>query len=306
MPRLPAQIRPLIARQEGLIGRDQALAAGMTVAQIRTRLDRDDWVTIHPEVYRSTEHELSTSVWVRAASLWAGSGSSVSGHTAAWWWGLTDQPPGLIEVTVPRAGHRRSRPQARVVRRNLPPNDRAVHRGVHVTGLALSALDGAVALGPAGAAMLDRALQRRLQLADLEAAHQRNLGANGSPAAGRLLHAAADGAAAISERLLLRLLRRSGLSGWKVNARVSIGGHVIRPDIAFLDEGVAVEVDGWAWHHEPDRFQRDRVRQNLLVGAGWIVLRFTWFDLTQRPEEVIDQIENAVRRRRSDSVPSTW
>lgn len=299
MTRFPAQIRPLIARQEGLISRAQAVAAGMTVTQIRTRLERDDWVTIHPEVYRSCEHELSPSVRVRAASLWAGDAGNLSGQTAAWWWGLTDHPPGMVEVTVPRALHRRPRPQVRVIRRDLAQNDRAIHRGVPVTGLALSALHGAVALGPAGAAMLDRALQRRVGLAELEAAHQRNLGAAGSPAAARLIMAAADGAAAISERLLIRLLKKSGISGWRVNPRVAVNGSVIRPDVAFLDEGIVVEVDGWAWHHTPDRFQRDRVRQNALVGAGWIVLRFTWFDLTSRPDEVIHQIENVVRHRRS-------
>jgi very-short-patch-repair endonuclease len=39
---------------------------------------------------------------------------------------------------------------------------------------------------------------------------------------------------------------------------------------------VAVEIDGFAFHHAPDRFQRDRTRQNALVGLGWTVLRFTW------------------------------
>jgi hypothetical protein len=55
---------------------------------------------------------------------------------------------------------------------------------------------------------------------------------------------------------------------------------------------LAIEVDGWAWHHDVERFRRDRQRQNALVLAGWTVLRFTWHDLTQRPGEVVAEIRS--------------
>jgi very-short-patch-repair endonuclease len=48
-----------------------------------------------------------------------------------------------------------------------------------------------------------------------------------------------------------------------------------------------IEVDGRAHHTTPDRFERDRERQNALVAAGWTVLRFTWRDLTTRPSAVV-------------------
>ena len=50
-----------------------------------------------------------------------------------------------------------------------------------------------------------------------------------------------------------------------------------------------------AWHHSPDRFQRDRRKQNDLVARGWTVLRFTWSDLTTRPEYVVRQVREALR-----------
>ena len=70
-------------------------------------------------------------------------------------------------------------------------------------------------------------------------------------------------------------------------------GHRVRT------ERLAIEIDGWAWHHSPDRFQRDRAKQNQLVGAGWTVLRFTWFDLTNRPDDVIRQVRAALDNARS-------
>lgn len=94
--------------------------------------------------------------------------------------------------------------------------------------------------------------------------------------------------------MFARILRRNGITGWQVNTRVIAGGSV--PDFRFDAERVIVEIDGWAWHHTPDRFQRDRARQNELILQGWTVLRFTWFDLTQRPAEVLSQVCRALGR----------
>lgn len=51
-----------------------------------------------------------------------------------------------------------------------------------------------------------------------------------------------------------------------------------------------------AHHTDVDRFQRDRSRQNTLVGLGWTVLRFTWADLVERPRYVIATIRRHVAR----------
>ena len=57
---------------------------------------------------------------------------------------------------------------------------------------------------------------------------------------------------------------------------------------------VAVEIDGWAWHVDQDRFANDRRKGNALVRAGWVVLRFTWHDLTKRPGYVMAEIRTAL------------
>ena len=52
----------------------------------------------------------------------------------------------------------------------------------------------------------------------------------------------------------------------------------------------AVEIDGWAHHTNVDVFRGDRHRQNLLVNHGWRVLRFTYHDLVDRPDQVLTEI----------------
>ena len=182
------------------------------------------------------------------------------------------------------------RPGVAVRRRDLPDADLVGVRDLWVTDLPLTVLEAAVALGQEGSALLDAALQRRVRFPAVYRAHCRNLGRRGAAAASRLLSVAADRAASHAERLQVRLLRAAGITGWELN--YPLGGYLI--DVAFPAQRVAIEVDGWAWHMTPDRFTRDRQRQNTLVNLGWTILRFTWHDLTTRPKEVIHEIHTAL------------
>jgi len=230
--------------------------------------------------------------------LWAGEGAVLSGHAAAWWWGLTPVEPTIVEVVLPRRRNPAPRPGVRVVRRDLVAADRATVRSAGVTGLPLSALFGAVALGDKGTPVLDRALQTRVSFADVRAAHYRTLGIRGSTRAGDLLRAAADRSAAASERLFIRQLKDAGIRGFLVNYPWKPADPSTTVDIAFVRERLAIEIDGWAWHSAPDRFARDRRKQNEMTQAGWTVLRFTWLDLTTRQAEVIRDVRRALQRAR--------
>lgn len=177
-------------------------------------------------------------------------------------------------------------------RRDLATADHIPLRLLRVTDLPLTVLAAAICLGSDGSALLDRALQRHVRFPAVYRAHCRNLGCAGSAATYRLLAAAADRAASQAERLLVRLLRGHGISGWRVGYRH--GPFVI--DLAFPAERVAGEIDGWAWHVDAERFAADRRRQNALVNAGWTVLRFTWADLENRGPRVVAEIRAALRR----------
>lgn len=230
----------VIAGQHGVISRGQAGSCGVSDATIRTRLSHGDWLRVLPGVFRVVQVPTSAAGRVYAASLWAGPGAVVSGAAAAWWWELTGQEPRTVEVCVPRHRQLRSRPGVVVVRRALPAENQATVRRVRVAGQAFAALFGAVAFGPSGRAILDRAL------------------------------------------------------GWVVNRAERLAGRPVTPDFRLARARLVVEIDGWAFHTDPDRFEHDRARQNLLVGAGYRVLRFTWAQLTERPDWVVDQVRGVL------------
>ncbi len=278
-----------LRRHDGVITLAQACTAGLSRQSINRRVRVGLWVQCSRGVYFVDDRPFTDEARVRAA-VWAfGEGAAASGLAAAWWHGLTQFAPRVVEVTVPRDASGRKRPGARVRRRDLAPADVVQRRGLRVTALPLTAIEAAVR-GRGQTQVMDKALQREASLRDLWTAHLRNKGRYGSPAARILLQSAADGSQSAAERLLLKLLKDAGLTGWRANYRV--GRYKV--DVAFVRARVAIEVDGWAFHVDQEDFQNDRVRQNDIALRGWQVLRFTWLDLTEYPERVIATIRAAI------------
>jgi very-short-patch-repair endonuclease len=289
-------IEELVNSLDGVVTLDEALRGGLTLRQVQHRVSTGRWIKLHPGVYLVGWGEPDQRASTRAAVAWAGTGAVASGLTAAWWWRLRDWAPAVAEVTVPRSRSRCCPPEVVARRRNLDPVNLVVVRGLPVTALPLTVLDAAAALGnDSGRPLVDRALQRRVSFGELHAAYCRSFGRHGSPWLGRVLRQAADGACSQAERVMHRLLREARIDGWVTNHLVVLSGIEYWIDVAFVDRRLAVEVDGWAWHSDLDRFAHDRRRQNALVLAGWTVLRFTWHDLMSLPDVVVAQIRMALR-----------
>ena len=287
---VPVSIERIVQRQAGVIGFHQAVQAGMSTRTVQRRVAGGAWRELLPLVYLVSGHRRTDEVWTRAAWLWAGGAPAVvTGLAAAHWHGMLDAAPALVEITVPRATHRNAPAGVALRRSDLPAVDLVERRGLLVADAPLAALDAAIAL-PDGSAFLDRALQKHIPFLNLYDCYCRNLGRRGWSQARQLITAAADRADSAAERILKRLLREAGITGW-------VFGHPFGPhllDLAFPDQRVAIEVDGWAWHVDVDRFRADRRKGNELTRAGWILLRFTWHDLVTRPAEVVAEIRHAL------------
>ena len=95
-----------------------------------------------------------------------------------------------------------------------------------------------------------------------------------------------------AEREAHRLLRRSGIRGWRGNQPVA--GYWV--DILFPARRLVIEIDGWRVHGDRGAFESDRRRRNELVLAGYTVLNFTWRQLVDDPEWVITVVRTALVR----------
>lgn len=277
---------------DGVITLVQAKQAGLSQDAVNRMVRAGRWLRCSRGVYFADDRPFTDAARVRAAVWSLGPAATASGLAAAWWHGVTKYPPEQVEVTVPKVSNHRRRPGTRIRRRDLWPADVVERRGLRMTSLALTVVEAAARRG-GGAKLMDTALQRHVELRDLWRAHLHNKGRHGSPAARRLLIAADDGARSAAERLLAKLLRSAGITGWQANLRV--GRYVV--DVVFPWAKIAIETDGWAFHSDQEDFQHDRVKQNELSLLGWQVLRFTWLDLTEYPQRVISEIRFALSSR---------
>lgn len=282
-------LNDLLRKQDGVITLEQACASGLSLAAVQRRVQSGDWMRCSRGVYFVDDRPFTSAARIRAAVWGYGERATASGLTAAWWHGLTRFAPDIVEVTMPRTGHGRCHEKTRLRRRDLDPSDVSSVRGLRVTARPITILEASIGR-PGGIELMDGALQRGVELRELWRAHLRNKGRYGSPAARALLQAAGDGARSAAERLLVKLLRDAGITGWRSNHPV--GGYKV--DVAFPAEQIAVETDGWAFHSDSDVFQVDRKRQNDISLLGWQVLRFTWLDLTEYPQRVIAVIRRAI------------
>jgi len=67
---------------------------------------------------------------------------------------------------------------------------------------------------------------------------------------------------------------------------IALPDRDVRPDLTDVDLGIVLEADSFAWHGDRAALDRDAHRYNLLVVAGWLVLRFSWEQVMLRSEEV--------------------
>jgi very-short-patch-repair endonuclease len=95
-----------------------------------------------------------------------------------------------------------------------------------------------------------------------------------------------------AEERLLALLRKARLPAPDVNER--LGPHEV--DFVWREAGLAVEVDGFAFHGDRAAFEADRRRDAELAARGFNVIRVTWRQIVDEPEATLVRIGQALAR----------
>lgn len=275
-----------ILRAEGVLVRSRhPQVAGI----MRPLVQQGALVRVLPGVYSAAAQ--STDVRTRIVALMAHDPDAVLTEAAAA--SVSFWPPLSVgAVTCAVRCRRVPQPGYRFVRRTIPPELVVERAGLRYTAPALTALD---LCDSVGGDAIDRVLRvRQATLGQLHRAMELTAARVGNPARRRLLLDSRDEPWSAAERLLHRLLRSAGITGWAANQAVLVDGATYYPDAVFRRLRLIIEVDGRKFHSEADVFESDRWRQNLLILDGWCVLRFTWRMLEERPEEVVAIIRRAL------------
>ena len=277
--------------QSGLFTARQAVDAGASPAQVRRRRQTGRWITVVGDAL--APHKLDVDAWIRAQGIaltWPD--GVVALTSAAEVHGFPVPRDGPAHVIVPR----RTRRREGVVTHELTLDaGEVVQVGrALVTSRQRTLFDciGRLATDAAERLVAWAVTREVIAPEQLRRAVDARPGSWGNAARRQALADISDGTLSAAERRLHLILSRAGITGWRFDQKIhDSAGLVGRADVLFEHERLVVEVDGWA-HHGREQFQRDRTRQNRLVAAGYTVLRFTWADLTERPDVVARQIRS--------------
>jgi very-short-patch-repair endonuclease/predicted transcriptional regulator of viral defense system len=302
-----ACIDEIAARQHGVVTRKQLLAAGLTARMIFRRVERQRLLPAHRGVYR-VGPVVSPYAREMAAALACGRGAVVSGWSASAVWQLPPPPAALARVTREMAAcvfvttegrDCGRRPGIRLRRVGVLHPSEATHRhGVPVTTAARTLLDIAADLTRLGLTRdLEQAVghaqrERLTTAAELESLLERHPTRTGAPLLRRALSAEAAVTRSQAEEQVLTLIRSARLPSPRVH--VMVAGHMV--DFYWPAQRLVVEVDGFRYHAQRDRFEHDRARDLDLGANGFTVIRLTWRQVTTESGAVIGQIALALGR----------
>ena len=240
---LVADLESVLRIQDGVIRRDQALAAGLSESAVNGLVNRKCWVRLLPRVYSATTGDVGIRARIRATWLWAGEDSVIGGTAAAWWWGLTDVEPTRIEVVVPPSRRMTRQPGVDLLRGVRTRHEVVLHDRIAVTTPAATCLR----LSRVGAPdLLDVALRGGLRQTALHQALALGFRRRGQVRARVACADVADNPWSNPERALHSMFRDAGVRGWTGNPPVLAGGRLWYPDVLVEEVGLVIEVDGRA------------------------------------------------------------
>jgi very-short-patch-repair endonuclease len=91
----------------------------------------------------------------------------------------------------------------------------------------------------------------------------------------------------------LQLFRSSGLPTPQTNVHI----EGIEVDFLFPEARLIIEVDGDRYHATRFARRNDAAKQARLEAAGYRVIRLTWHQVTEQPEQTVARISNALSAR---------
>lgn len=285
--------------QHGVVSRSQLYALGVTTSMVRRRLATGEWEKLSSKTVRLSGSGHTPEQDLLALWLTAGPSAVASHQSAAWLWRFADVPP-VHAVTLPRGASGRA-VNGRVHRPQEFPSHVVTLRNIPCTDPLRTIVDAAAVVSPEELdGIIDRALASQvvcMEAIERELERRARQGCGGVKALRAAMswrHSAGVAQPSVLESRALRLLHRGGIKPLAVEAKTG-EDLSYRLDI-LLRPGLALEVDGYAYHNSADRAADDARRRNRLHLSGTDVLVYTWRDINYDGHRVIAEVRSALAR----------
>lgn len=301
---LPPGLVRWLAERGGGASRAQLLARGSTSVDLARylrhgvlrRVRRGYYAMVSPDALDGWEgarhHHLTAAASLSGPDVVAGL------RTGSLVWGLpVSAIPTIPEFVRPPGTTRIA--GARVVLSQLDPADVVRHQGIWVTSLVRTVVDVALDLTvPESLITLDAAARSGVgQYLLLEHLSTRGPVRHLRRAQTALQWIDPHVESPLESRCRGELLL-DAVPPPACNLPLRMGGREIRPDLLWLELGIAVEVDGRGKYDEPEVLWREKRRQEWMeFELGLIVLRFTYAEIAGDPRECSRRWRAAQARR---------
>lgn len=293
-----AAVGELAERQYGLITWAQARDLGLSRRQVQHRVTSGTWQRVRPRVYIVRGAPRSWPQSVLSAVLAAPEPAYASHRTAARLWRLPIEPGDRIEITT-------------LIERQVRIDGVRSHRSgswderdvafvgrIPTTSAARTLADLSSALTEAelGAALDEGMRKGALSLSAMHAVAQRfGIAPGRSPKTMVAVLAKRipgyDPGDSELETHVWEVIHDAGLPLPRRRHPIRVDGRRYVIDLAYPEQRIAIEVDGFGVHGPRTAFDQDRARQNALVLDEWRVLRFT---SRSANEQIVHEVSHAL------------
>lgn len=292
--------------QCGVLTRKQAQSLDISDHEMAERVSSGEWQRLYWGVYATFPGKVPRISKLWAAVLRAGPGAALSHETAAELYGLRDQAPGPIHVSIPRNRRVVTERDLKIhvtAYAELAVDPVALPKRIRVEDTVLDLVMEAERLGDA-LAWITRACAARLTTPSrLRAALEGRPRQRWRPELESAFADAGKGAHSLLELRYLRWCERShGLPRAERQSHVTRDGRSQYRDVEYAEFGVIVELDGLIAHTDETR-PRDRRRDNLNTIDAAATLRYGWTEVYDSPCEVTRQVSLLLVKRGWTGTP---
>ncbi len=294
----------LASNQLGVVTAGNIAACEVPRTLLCRRLETGEWIRLHRGVFKIGSSHATVDELEMAAILAAGNGAVLSHRSAAARLGLDVSRNPSVQITIPVSRRTPRLVGVQVWRsRDLPASDVTKRGPLRLTHLARTIIDLASMLDDKSLrAALDSALrQRRSHLGWIsQLLNQRGNGRRGADRLRGLIAEYRDGDEvpdSVLESFALQLARAIGREP-KLHWEVFDGERrVAEVDLAWPEVRLCAQLDGWRWHSSREAFVEDRALDRALQRLGWMVLRYTWHEVSSDPESWVAQMLDTYESR---------
>jgi hypothetical protein len=278
------ELARLAAGQHGVVTRAQLQDAGVTRAEIKSRVRTGSLLPVHRGVYRVGHRAPSVEARYLAAVLACGEGALLSGRAAAHLYGLLKGPAPPPEVTA-RTEHR---VPGVTTRRSRQLDSRTTWRNIPITTVARTLVDVAadLPLDALARACHEAGVRHRTTPAQVEAVLAQRPNTPGATKLHHILRGDVRVTLSKLEKRFLQLLRQEGLALPQTNRPA--GGR--RVDCRWPQQNLTIELDSYQFHNSRHAWEQDRHREREARARGDEFRRYTYGDVFEYPAHMLTEL----------------